>query len=269
MVAKKRATKKVGKKGKPIAYDGTNFSKIMSHIKDKGIVMINILFHLNGCGPCQRIMGPYKKAVSQAPSNVLNMTVESQQVGKLSDDMKSHLPTSEEFDIKGYPTIIKVNTNGSKVSQEFANPSNVGTLTSSTQGIAAPVTPPLSEGEGPSISKQSLKEASEPMNLDENVIAMNAMNAYEEDSDEEDSDDDMNVGEDSLAGPNSSIPMSQSVMSGGAAYAALAAAAHGMRRRKTGRTIRHRKTGRTIRHRKTGRKTGRTIRHRKTRRSRA
>ena len=244
MVAKKRATKKVGKKArKPIAYDGTNFSKIMSHIKDKGIVMINILFHLNGCGPCQRIMGPYKKAVSQAPSNVLNMTVESQQVGKLSDDMKRHLPTSEEFDIKGYPTIIKVNTNGSKVSQEFANPSNVGTLTSSTQGIAAPVTPPSSEGQ----------EASELMNLDET-------NVNEEDSEEEDSDE-----EDSLAGPNSSIPMSQSVMSGGAAYAALAAAAHGMRRRKT----RHRKTGRKTRHRKTGRKTGRKTRHHKTRRSRA
>ena len=227
MVAKKRATKKVGKKArKPIAYDGTNFSKIMSHIKDKGIVMINILFHLNGCGPCQRIMGPYKKAVSQAPSNVLNMTVESQQVGKLSDDMKSHLPTSEEFDIKGYPTIIKVNTNGSKVSQEFANPSNVGTLTSSTQGNAAPVTPPSSEGQ----------EASELMNLDET-------NVNEEDSDEEDS----------LAGPNSSIPMSQSVMSGGAAYAALAAAAHGMRRRKTGRKTRHRKTGRKTRHHKTRR----------------
>ena len=244
MVAKKRATKKVGKKArKPIAYDGTNFSKIMSHIKDKGIVMINILFHLNGCGPCQRIMGPYNTAVSKAPSNVLNMTVESQQVGKLSDDMKRHLPTSEEFDIKGYPTIIKVNTNGSKVSQEFANPSNVGTLTSSTQGNAAPVTPPSSEGQ----------EASELMNLDET-------NVNEEDSEEEDIDE-----EDSLAGPNSSIPMSQSVMSGGAAYAALAAAAHGMRRRKT----RHRKTGRKTRHRKTGRKTGRKTRHHKTRRSRA
>ena len=209
-------------------------------------------------------MGPYNTAVSKAPSNVLNMTVESQQVGKLSDDMKSHLPTSEEFDIKGYPTIIKVNTNGSKVSQEFANPSNVGTLTSSTQGIAAPVTPPSSEGQEPSISKQSLKEASEPMNLDENVNAMNAMNAYEEDSDEEDSDDDMNVDEDSLAGPNSSIPMSQSIMSGGAAYAALAAAAHRLRKtrhRKTGR-----KTGRTIRHRKTRH---RKTRHHKTRRSRA
>ena len=193
-------------------------------------------------------MGPYNTAVSKAPSNVLNMTVESQQVGKLSDDMKRHLPTSEEFDIKGYPTIIKVNTNGSKVSQEFANPSNVGTLTSSTQGNAAPVTPPSSEGQ----------EASELMNLDET-------NVNEEDSEEEDSDE-----EDSLAGPNSSIPMSQSVMSGGAAYAALAAAAHGMRRRKTGRTIRHRKTGRktgrTIRHRKTRH---RKTRHHKTRRSRA
>jgi len=145
----KRATKKKAAKSKPIEYDGTNFHKILSHMKKGPIVVVNILVHMDGCGPCQRIMGPYKKAVSKAPSNALNVSVESKKLDQFNNDMQKNVPGSDTLSVKGYPSIINVNTSGKTMNQEFASQSNVGTLTSANSPSASPsaMTPPSEESD--------------------------------------------------------------------------------------------------------------------------
>jgi hypothetical protein len=271
MVAKKQATKKSkskakarastkrgrGKgKGKPIAYDGTNFSKILPHFKGGPAVVINILVHLDGCGPCQRIMGPYKKAVSKAPSDAVNVSVESKMLDQLNDDIQKNVPGASTLTVPSYPHIIKVNNSGKITNATTPSPSNIKSLTSNTkspnQGLG-PVTPPTKESMNPlgSMTEEnesddmgkSMKELAasyKTLQDDEDEVMDMDMNEDED----EDSDSDEDEDEDMPSSYNT-LPKAQSIMSGGSAYSILASA---FSRKKTGR--------------KTGRKTQRKSRRR-------
>jgi len=232
MVAKKRVTKKTKKTAAShMEYNGSNFHKMLPHFKGDPNVVINILVFMNGCGPCQRIMGPYKKAIRSPSKGAVNMMVESQQLKNLSRDLTEKVPGADSLSVEGYPTIIKLDTHGKQMSKEFVSPSNVGTLTSNVPRNVA-------EEDIPSGSNASETETNS------NIVrnSTHAMSSEEGEDEKEEEEEE----EDSIAATNSTVPMAQSIMTGGAAYAALAAAAHrlGSSRRGTRRLVPLRRTRR-------------------------
>jgi hypothetical protein len=241
MAAKKRVTKKSKastKRGTHIAYNGSNFSKILPHFQGPAVV-INVLVHMNGCGPCQRLMGPYKKAVSKAPSDAVNVSVERQQLEKFNDDLQKSVPGASPLGPNGFPTIIKVNNSGKILSAVNPSPSNIGSLTVNSPN-SLNVAPPSSPS-----GMELGEDVEEDVDMEgENDLGLNELSENVNPPRKE---------EDSMASVYNSQGNSP-LMTGGRAYAALAAAGHRLRKskrnRKTGRKTRHRKT----RHRKTHRR---------------
>lgn len=263
MVAKKRTAtkraKKGAKKGTHIAYNGTNFSKILPHFKGGPAVVINVLVHMDGCGPCQRLMGPYKKAVSNAPSDAVNVSVERQQLEKFNEDLRKNVEKAENVSPNGFPTMIKIGPSGKILSAVNPSPSTVGSMTVNSpnslndemEGV-----PSANNSQGPPSGMELGENDEEGDNTDEE-------DTDEEDTDEEDvvmegQSENVNMGvpprkeDGSVASVYNTSKGNSPLMTGGRAYAALAAAGHRLRKSK--------KTGR-----KTGRKTRKT-RHRKTNR---
>jgi hypothetical protein len=247
MAAKKRAAtkraKKGAKKGTHIAYNGSNFSKILPHFQGPAVV-INVLVHMDGCGPCQRLMGPYKKAVSKAPSDAVNVSVERQQLEKFNEDLRKSVPGAGPLEPSGFPTIVKVNNTGKIISAVNPSPANIGSLTTnSTQTL--------------NNAMEGVANANSPM--EGAPSGENSINMIENESmglNEFPENEDMGVKEDgSVASVYNSSRGNSPLMTGGRAYAALAAAGYRLRKSK-----RNRKTGRKTRHRKTGRKTQKTNR---------
>jgi hypothetical protein len=254
MVAKKRTAtkraKKGAKKGTHIAYNGTNFSKILPHFKGGPAVVINVLVHMDGCGPCQRLMGPYKKAVANAPSDAVNVSVERQQLEKFNEDLRKNVEKADSVSPNGFPTMIKIGPSGKILSAVNPSPSTVGSMTVNSpntlngemEGIPSANNsqgPPsgMELGEDDDMDEEDDEEALRPNEFSENVN-MGVPPRKEDDS---------------MASIYNSSVKKSLIMSGGRAYAALAAAGHHLRKsKKTGRKTRHRKT----RHRKT-RKTNR------------
>lgn len=276
MAAKKRtATKKAkkgAKKGTHIAYNGSNFSKILPHFKGPAVV-INILVHMNGCGPCQRLMGPYKKAVSNAPADAVNVSVERQQLEKFNDDLRKSVPGASPLGPNGFPTIIKVNNSGKILSSVNPSPSNIGSLTANSpnslndamEGVPSANSPINASSETNTMEEgnSSANNASEEVIANENSPMIPPEG---EDSPDLDDEDEFPENEKRADGSMASVYNSQGnspLMTGGRAYAMLTAAGHRLRKskrnRKTGRKM-GRKTGRKTRHRKTGRKTQKTHR---------
>jgi hypothetical protein len=255
MAAKKRATKKSKastKKGTHIAYDGTNFSKILPHFKGGPAVVINVLVHMDGCGPCQRLMGPYKKAVSNAPSDAVNVSVERQQLEKFNEDLRKNVEDAVPIEPSGFPTIVKVDNSGKILSAVNPSPANIGSLTTNSKkslndamngvpNATNSLNVAINSVPNATNSMNVIPIATSPMNPPSGKNLMNLVE--EEDTDEDD-----------VASVYNSSKGNSPLMTGGRAYAALAAAGHRLRKsKKTGRKTRHRKT----RHRKTSRKTGR------------
>jgi len=245
MAAKKRATKKSKastKKGTHIAYDGTNFSKILPHFKGGPAVVINVLVHMDGCGPCQRLMGPYKKAVANAPSDAVNVSVERQQLEKFNEDLRKNVEEAVPVEPSGFPTIVKVSNTGKILSAVNPSPANIGSLTTNSKNSL-------------NVAMNGVPNATNSMNP---PSGNNSMNLVEEEDTDEDDEDEFpeNEDEDEDVGVTPSVASvynskgNSPIMTGGRAYAALAAAGHRLRKsKKTGR-----KTGRKTRHRKTGRR---------------
>jgi hypothetical protein len=207
MAAKKRATKK-SKASKHIAYNGTNFSKILPHFKGGPAVVINILVHMDGCGPCQRLMGPYKKAVSKAPSDAVNVSVERQKLEKFNEDLRSNVSGASTLEAPSFPHIIKVDNSGKVISTVTPSPSNIGSLTSNSENfLNNPTDVPGAESQGPM----------EPPS----------------------GEGFMNIDDDSAASIYNNTRANSPIMSGGRAYAILSAAGHRLRKsKKTGRKTR-------------------------------
>ena len=135
MVAKKRATKKkaAASKSKYIEYNGSNFSKILPYFKGGPAVVINILVHMNGCGPCQRIMGPYKRAVSKASSDAANVSVERQQLDKFNEDIQRNVSGAPIITVPSFPHMIQVKKSGEIINATTPSPSTIRSLTSNDQ----------------------------------------------------------------------------------------------------------------------------------------
>jgi len=233
MVAKKRATKKAStKKGKHIAYDGANFSKILPYFKGGPAVVINVLVHMDGCGPCQRLMGPYKRAVSKAPSDAVNVSVERQKLEQFNDDLQKSVPGASTLNAPSFPHIIKVNNSGKAVSAVTPSPSNIGSLTTNSQNslnMAMEDIPSANNSQGPVAPPrgEDLYENTESLDLEDEAEA---------------------EAEDEAGGSVATSYRSQGnspLMTGGRAYATLAAAGH--RHRRSQRKGRSRKTHRTRR----------------------
>lgn len=246
MAAKKRATKKSKastKKGTHIAYDGTNFSKILPHFKGGPAVVINVLVHMDGCGPCQRLMGPYKKAVSKAPSDAVNVSVERQQLEKFNEDLRKNVEDAVPIEPSGFPTIVKVDNLGKIISAVNPSPANIGSLTTNSKN-SMNVIPSANTSQGP-VNPPSGEDLMNEVEDEEETMGLN----------EFPEDEEMRVGRTKpVDGSMASVYNSQGnspIMSGGRAYAMLEAAGHRLRKsKKTGRKTRRSKT----RHRKTGRR---------------
>jgi hypothetical protein len=233
MVAKKKAA---ASKGKSIAYDGTNFSKILPHFKGPAVV-INILVHMDGCGPCQRIMGPYKRAVSKAPSDAVNVSVERQQLEKFNEDLQKNVEDADTVAPNGFPTVIKVDNSGKIISAVNPSPSNIGSLTSN--------------------DRKSLNSAMNEIPIAEES---NQGMAMDDEGDEED--------EGSVASVYKSNSGNSLTMSGGSAYRALAAAGQRLRRtRRQSRQTRQSRQSRQTRQRRQSRQTRQSRQSRQRRQS--
>lgn len=266
MAAKKRtATKKAkkgAKKGTHIAYNGSNFSKILPHFKGPAVV-INVLVHMDGCGPCQRLMGPYKKAVSKAPSDAVNVSVERQQLEKFNDDLRKSVPGASPLGPNGFPTIIKVNNSGKILSSVNPSPSNIGSLTANSPNslnVAMNGIPSANSPINASSENNTMEEGNSSANNASEEVIPNENSPMtppegEEDSPELEDEDESPENEKRADGSVASAYNSQGnspVMTGGRAYAMLTAAGHRLRKskktgRKTGRKTRHRKTQKTNR----------------------
>jgi len=248
MAAKKRAAtkraKKDAKKGTHIAYNGTNFSKILPHFQGPAVV-INVLVHMDGCGPCQRLMGPYKKAVSKAPSDAVNVSVERQQLEKFNEDLQKNVEDAVPIEPSGFPTIVKVDNLGKIISAVNPSPANIGSLTTNSKNSL-------------NVAMNGVPNATNSMNPPSGNNSMNLVEEEDTDEDEfpENEDEDEDVGVTPSVASVYNSKGNSPIMTGGRAYTALAAAGHRLRKSK--------KTGRKTR--KTGRKTGRKTRHRKTKR---
>lgn len=77
-----------------------------------------VLFHMNGCGHCVKMMPEWDAFEKENDSGILTKKLERSEAGDL---LKKH-------NVKGFPTILLLDTNGNKVSDYNGERSKAGLI---------------------------------------------------------------------------------------------------------------------------------------------